>query len=201
MCESLRSIRELMCVAARRIPLRTVRELEEPGGMERATQEQPVDLVSYCLGCKELASKNIAAHVVTGALLLTVPSASRALHKSGLEKTAVNYFNMAMLMGVARHIRDQHQIPVSPLPCVCWWMAFQPKYALYVDVFDRRHVREISLPYLDGDDVELYTNVPARAFEELKRDFLASRPRPGLAFCGYIGCKFLLAADATSAET
>ena len=129
MCETLRSLRKLMCVAARRIPLRTVRELEEPGEMERATEEQLVDLVSYCLGCRELASEDIAAHVVTGALLLTVPSASRALHKSGLEKTAVNYFNMAMLMGVARHIRDQHQIPVSPLPCVCWWMAFQPKYA------------------------------------------------------------------------
>ena len=126
MCETLRSLRKLMCVAARRIPLRTVRELEEPGRMERATEEQLVDLVSYCFGCRELASEDIAAHVVTGALLLTVPSASRALHKSGLEKTAVNYFNMAMLMGVARHVRDQNRIPVSPLPCVCWWVAFNP---------------------------------------------------------------------------
>ena len=190
MCESLRSLRELMCVAARRIPLRTVRELEEPGEMERATEEQLVDLVSYCLGCRELASEDIAAHVVTGALLLTVPSASRALHKSGLEKTAVNYFNMAMLMGVARHVRDQNRIPVSPLPCVCWWVAFQPKYALYADVFNRHNIREIALPYLEGYYVEHYTNVPARLFEELVREFLASRPRPGLSFCGMIGCKF-----------
>ena len=138
----------------------------------RKADETGISTIDSAYEC-HLGSDLIKSKHLTGRVLLGVSSVSKLVEALLLDP-ATQYFPLARLYSVFKHIEKHRRLPLVGFEPASAWISTQEKYAQHAVLFDTHHIVDVMMEHIEPLAVSFLLGLPLKTVHDLKEDFMSA---------------------------